>query len=298
MEINLKILNFNKMKNIFKNLIYIMALTFVVISCDEDETTFKPLSYPTDAFVAFETKSFDLTEASGETVITVFIATVNQTEDVSIGFSIESTNAIEGTHYEIVGNKSSFLITSGNYTDEIRIKPIDNTQTDGNKELTINLTATSSGALAYPGPDKNGSSITVRILDDDCPLELIGEYNELSEDTNGIGGSGWKVEAGPNENEYWVTGFFSDLFDYWGESFQPGFGNEGRILMTDNGDGTVTIDCQYMGQTLPGPWDYAMSGSGTYSACNKTLSINAFFDDGVDACPQGWLYTKLVLELK
>jgi len=52
MEINPINLKRNKMKKIFKSLFYITIMALVVISCDEDETTFNTLNYPEDAFVA------------------------------------------------------------------------------------------------------------------------------------------------------------------------------------------------------------------------------------------------------
>jgi len=279
-------------------------MALFVISCDENETTFVPLDLPQDAFVVFENDSFNVTESSTDDVIvTIYLATINQTSNVTVDFAITSEDAILGTHYEIVDNKTQFSIASGKYSDELRIRAIDNGETDGNKELIITLTGNSAGAnIGYNGPDSNNSSMSITILDDDCPLVLVGEYNELSEDVNTtrtyVGGSSWMIEATDNPNEYLISGFFKDLFTEWGEVFQEGFGYEGKVLMIDNGDGTVTIPCQYMGQTLPGPWDYSMSGTGTYSSCDKTLTISSAFDDGVAVCPVGWYTSDIVLELK
>lgn len=299
-EINLKNI---KMKNIFKSLICLFALALLATSCDEDETTYIPLDYPNDAFVAFEESIISVPEGSPtDIIVEVFLATINQNDNVTVDFEISSSNAILGTHYEIVDNKSQFSIESGKYSDDIRIRLIDNTDTDGNKELTITLTSNSSGAnIGYLGPDALGSSFVLKIIDDDCPVELVGEYNEISE-TQPFNVPGLttidKIEAGANANEYWIYGVYSELYSvYWGEVFQSGFGNEGLVQMIDNGDGTVSIPCQYLGQTLPGPYDYWISGTGNYSSCDKTLNLSfgLQFDD---TCTDNYGATTLLLELK
>ena len=281
----------------------------MLFSCDEDETVYTPLNLPGEAFVAFEGGTVTVPEGStDDIVVKVFLATVNQDANVTVDFTISSSNAVLGTHYEIVDSKSQFSIAAGEYSDDIIIRLIDNSDTDGNKELTITLTGNSAGAnIGYLGPDALGSSLDLMILDDDCPLELVGEYTELSDISNtgnadlaALGMSKEQsIEAGANPNEYWITGIYLSLMnDWWGESWQDGFGNEGKTLMIDNGDGTVTIPCQYLGQTLPGPWDYSVDGSGVYSSCDQTLSLTIYLSDVPNDCPRGWYVNELVLELK
>jgi len=162
------------MKNIFKSLIYIAVLSFFVISCDEDKTTFDPLNFPTDAFVAFGNGSIGVDEFNtDDIVITISLATVNQNDNVTVGFDISSPDAILGTHYEVVDNKTEFTIAAGEYTsDELKIRLIDNIENEENKAITITLMSASNGAiLGFPGPDSNGSKYVINILDDDCPKE-------------------------------------------------------------------------------------------------------------------------------
>lgn len=77
------------------------------------------------------------------------------------------------------------------------------------------------------------------------------------------------MTAGTEPGELIVSGIYYGLFDYWGEEFQTGFGNEGLVKIYLNSDGTVTLPNQYAGQTLPGPYDYYYNGSGTYNVCEK-----------------------------
>jgi hypothetical protein len=67
----------------------------------------------------------------------------------------------------------------------------------------------------------------------------------------------------------------SALFMGWGETFQPGFGNEGNVIFVPNlNSGGVDIPGQYFGQTLPGPYDYWIKGNGNWEGINRTMTIS------------------------
>lgn len=111
---------------------------------------------------------------------------------------------------------------------------------------------------------------------------FAGTYSEISDtNVNGWLTDGCTMTVGDTPNELIVSGIYAGLFAYWGETFQPGFGNEGLVSITLNADGTVTFPNQYVGQTLPGPYDYYYSGSGSYSLCDKTITLSFAmqFDD-------------------
>ena len=89
-----------------------------------------------------------------------------------------------------------------------------------------------------------------------------------------------------------IPAFLGCIFTGWGEVFQPGFGNEGDIILTIGlTDGTVTINLEYWGQTLPGPWDYQQNGGGTWSGCGAAPTMS--FDMLMDA--SGWKSSHLEL---
>lgn len=72
------------------------------------------------------------------------------------------------------------------------------------------------------------------------------------------------------------------LFEDWGETFQDNIAPAGNItLYIDLLTGGATFNCDYIGQTLPGPWDYWFSGEGTWEGFNKsmTVSYGLQFDD-------------------
>lgn len=79
-----------------------------------------------------------------------------------------------------------------------------------------------------------------------------------------------------------IPAFLGCVFTGWTEVFQAGFGNEGDIILTIGLlDGTIDINQEYMGQTLPGPYDYDQNGSGTWSGCGASPTMT--FDFGLDA---------------
>ena len=77
-----------------------------------------------------------------------------------------------------------------------------------------------------------------------------------------------------------IPALFYGIYFGWGESFQPGFGSEGNVTVDiDLATGDLTIAPQYFGQTLPGPYDYYIYGSGTYNGPVMTLTYSMNFDD-------------------
>lgn len=120
--------------------------------------------------------------------------------------------------------------------------------------------------------------------------EFLGDWSGTETDE---GGNTYDLNltltAGADENTLifaatdGTPALMSALFEGWGETFQPGFGNEGDIiLIVDLLTGGVSIDCSvYVGQTEPGPWDYWFRGIGTWEGFNKTMSFDFFlqFDD-------------------
>ena len=132
---------------------------------------------------------------------------------------------------------------------------------------------------------KTGNSYSFEEVGEKSDLDVnlfVGTYTELS-DTNP---NDWLTEdisisIGDEPNELIVAGIYEGLFDYWGEVFQPGFGNEGLVSIFLNADGSITLPDQYAGQTLPGPYDYYYNGSGSFNLCDKTITLSFAmqFDD-------------------
>jgi len=109
------------------------------------------------------------------------------------------------------------------------------------------------------------------------PLPITAFYGTLT----GTDEEGWTTfssEAGPGENQILITGLFGATFAGWGETFQAGHGNDGKALaQIDLETGTVVIDHQYWGQTLPGPYDYWIWGGGSWDGVSNTMTITYSF---------------------
>lgn len=270
------------MKNIYKFLSISVVCTLLFTACDQDETVYEALSFPSDAFVSFEANSLDVLESSTET-ITVTLNRATSAEDAASSLSIPftvNTTAVLDVDYTILDNKTSFDFAEGEYSDTIEIQAIDNLNEDGNKEIIIALTE--GNGIGFPGPDANGSSFTLNINDDDCAFELqdLGEASWSGSDNVSAG------EAGPNESlidasfdgtNLLLEGIgYAWLTDtgYWDEVVVV---SNKIITQVDLVSGIVTIDLQDLCETT---WvgapqaPYSIVGSGQYTSCSQTLVIN------------------------
>jgi hypothetical protein len=120
--------------------------------------------------------------------------------------------------------------------------------------------------------------------------EFLGEWSGTEVDEAGVE---YPINitfvAGPDPNtilfpvsDDGIPALMSGLYIGWGEAFQPEIDPGGNLYATINlNSGAIDFNCQYFGQTLPGPWDYWFSGEGTWEGFNKSMTINfgLQFDD-------------------
>jgi hypothetical protein len=269
------------MKNIFNSIIYLLVMALFIVSCDEDETTYEPLNYPSDSFVAIETGDAVVLESSTDpVVINVFYAntTDGHTSAVTVDFQI-SGNGVEGTHYTIKDNKTQLSFPPGVFNDNITIIPIDNVVEDGDKLLTLTLTG-SSASIGYPGPDENGKSVNITFTDDDCSF-TFADLDGIS----WIGTDNASGSQGPNATQIttlfdgtnllmkgiaygWLTG------SYWDEVVVA---DAPVIVNMDPISGAFTIAEQYLCDTTwlgnPQP-TYSISANGQYFSCLHKMIVN------------------------
>lgn len=280
-SINLKL---NKMKKIFKSLIYITAMALLVVSCDEDETTFNTLNYPTDAFIAVDGGDITVLESTPnpiDIIVNYSNTVAGSSSEVKVDFTIQSDNAVEGVDYTIVDNKTQLTYPVGQFVDKVTIIPIDNSIEDGDKILNFSIT-NSSVSLGYPGAVDSGTSIVITLTDDDCAFTF--------EDLDGIAWSGSDnvpgSQAGPNPTQ------ISTLFDgtnllmnglafawltdtsYWDEVVIE---SEPVIVDMDPITGEFTIAEQFLANTTwngsPQP-TYSISANGQYFSCLQLMVVN------------------------
>lgn len=271
------------MKKIFKSLIYITVMALFVVSCNEDDTTFTPLNFPSDSFIALESAANIVTLESNSDPIEIVVdyanTTAAHTSEVSVNFTITSTNAVEGVNYTIEGDKTKLTFPAGVFSQKIVIIPIDNSIEDGDKNLTITLTS-SSVHVGLPGPDANNTSIGVTLTDDDCAFTF--------EDLDGIewiGTDNASGSQGPNATQIKTTFDGTNLFmegiaygwmtntGYWNEVIVDSFP---VIVDMDPITGEFTVAFQELATTT---WNgnpqtpYQISATGQYFSCLKSAVV-------------------------
>lgn len=116
--------------------------------------------------------------------------------------------------------------------------------------------------------------------------EFLGDWSYVETGSGESAGTITMSDAGDGKltlelvsSEVGLPPVMSWLFIDWGESFQPGFADQGNIVIEPNlNSGGVTILKQYWGQTLPGPWDYWIHGSGNWEGINQTMTLDYAMD--------------------
>ncbi|HSQ47365.1 MAG TPA: hypothetical protein VLM44_10675 [Lutibacter sp.] len=270
------------MKKIFKSLIYVTVIAFFAVSCDENDTVFTPLSFPEDAFIAFEDASpitvLESNTAPIEIIVNYANTLPNAKTAVTVDYTITSETAVKGVHYTIVGEANKLTFAPGELNAKIIIIPIDNLMEDGNKVLNITLT-NSSVAVGLPGPDASNKSIVVTLTDDDCAFTFA--------DLDGvkwIGTDNATGDNGPNQTQI-TTSFdgtnllmggiaYGWLTGPWDEVVVD---SEPVIVVMDPVTGVFTIAEQYLCTTT---WngsvqdDYSISATGQYFSCLTKMTVN------------------------
>jgi hypothetical protein len=267
-----------------KKIFTIIAVVALFISCDENKETIDTLSYPADAFVSFSTTSVSVLESSTDVINIVLNLSTSldaATTPTSVGYTITTENATEGVQYTVVDGKSSFDLSAGVFSDTLQILPIDNTEEDGDKVITITLTDAPVG-LGFPGPDGLGKTMTLTIQDDDCAYSL-----------EGLGAAAWggidsvgSGEAGPNDSLI-TTSFDGTNLLLEGISYawitDTGYWDEVVTLShkvtveLDLATGAINIPLQPLCETT---WNgdaqpaYSIAATGIYTSCSETMVIN------------------------
>ncbi|MCD4678954.1 MAG: hypothetical protein K8S00_01075 [Bacteroidales bacterium] len=196
--------------------------------------------------------------------------------------------------WEVVGHGATITPGNPSYTAEILFN-----QSDVDVTAQVKVTETTQGGITSEPISMDVALAKFKPMDFN---EFVGQW--VGTETDG-GGVDHPVDVTVTGDETSGTITFpciagtptmmGPLFEGWGELFQPGIGNEGNVIVNiDLLTGGVTISCQYMGQTLPGPWDYWFAGAGTWEGFNKsmTFSYGLQWDD---ACGDDYNYSTMVI---
>lgn len=260
------------MKNIFKILGLLIILAMITTACKKSDVEKAQEGYDYNAIVPiiYSVSGPTTTSASGLAPVT-YLA-------MPRGGSTYS--------WEVIGHGATIDVLSPSYTANITFD-----QSDVDKTVQLKcIETTSAGKVSDPYVmDVQLTKFKPMTFD-----EFLGTWACVETDEGGnVFEFNLDLAAGPGTNELifavsvdGIPALMSGLFLDWGEAFQSTIEPYGNISAIVNlNSGAIDINCQYMGQTLPGPWDYNFSGEGTWEGFNKTMTINYAlqWDDNCDA---------------
>jgi hypothetical protein len=248
------------MKTIFKilGLLIIMAMVYTACKKSDVEKAQESYDYNNIDPIIYSITGPSVTAASG-------LAPVTYTATPRGGSTYT---------WEVNGHGATINVLDPSYSAEITFD-----QSDLDKEVQVICVEKTSGGKVS---DPYILDVTITKFKPMTFDEFIGTWTGTEVDE---GGNEFDITveltAGPGENTLifpatsGIPALMSDLFaNNWGETFQDNIPPGGNLTATINLEsGAVDIFCQYMGQTLPGPWDYWFSGSGTWEGFNKSMSI-------------------------
>lgn len=287
---------FENIKMTIMNLFYkyLRILPFAILatffsSCEEVPDV---LSYTGEDFYRFASPTSAIAENSPDPVSIPVIFTSKAGATASGTIQFEVSGGQEGVDYTLVNADKSLSISSGNgFQGLIQIQPLDNSESsDTDIELTITLLNGSNGTIGFPGPDNtNSASHTLTIIDDDCPVIPIGgTYASVSRGTSTDGCcteeiTGFQAEITITDNG---DGTFT-LNDFSGGIYLEWYDDYG-LTSQDQSPATFTID-DPVNNTIAfvagsgEPFGESLSATGTYDPCTGNISYswqNGWGDEG------------------
>lgn len=158
-----------------------MILVLLAAACD----TYEPPQYEGPEFVNFEEREIIIREGEGEALVKVNIGGARTIGPVSIQYTAKpNDNAVALYSIE---DEGSLTIPGGESSATIKITPLDNAIPDGEKTVALEIISVNNVNynIGFPGPDRLNATTTVKIIDDDCPLDrsfITGTIVETSDD--------------------------------------------------------------------------------------------------------------------
>lgn len=148
-------------------------------------------------------------------------------------------------------------------------------QSDVDVNVTITVTETTQGGKTSEAVTK---AVSLKKFKAMAIEEFLGSWTGTE---NGVATTLTAV-AGPDATSITfkaangLPAIQAPIFIGWGETFQPGHDPNGDITLNLNlNTGDISF-AHYWGQTLPGPYDYWISGSGLWSGVDKSLRFTCW----------------------
>ena len=211
------------------SLVILMAL-----GCDGDDTGLANISA---TFAQLDdNRTVTVLENSGTAVGIMVILGGPQATDTQIEFDVT------GDASRYVLSSSSLSVPAGETTGVITLTPVDNEDIDGDVEIVVTLSSSSSLPIGIGGDGISSVNKTIKIVDDNVPcndyvITIIADeygseatYDLLDADGNTIlSGGPFSDTGGPTTEEITnitlADGCYTlRVFDYWGDSWGAGGG--------------------------------------------------------------------------
>ena len=166
-------------------LLFSLAIALVFTSCEKQENV---MFTSEKGFVQFATASSSTVENSETaTVISVvFGGNASQnTSGITVDFEVTSSDA---ARYSISPASGTVAIPAGEVSAEITFTPLNNLLVDGNVDVVISLSNTSSVPVGLGGEGVNFNKFEITLVDDDCPIAIndwVGTYTVFENFTGG-----------------------------------------------------------------------------------------------------------------
>ena len=266
-------------------------------SCKDDD------NLPTDIvseFVFLTETSFSMNELTNsmqgnEIEIHAQMLADARAQDVVVNLEITTTNAMEGTDFEIVSSAKTIVIPAGSFTsiEGFKIRAINNiTSSTDQRFINISISSVSDSAI------KIGKGITnpadavaiIEIIDDEC-----------SDDISIFNNAEWEF-SGSNTFYYsdytgsFTTGVNGDMMTITGDigNYDVGISVITTLVPNPSAPTTGTIiftDTSTIGND--GTYDYrwVLAEEGTYDICARTiqLSVRLEYIDIYGPDPTAWV---------
>jgi hypothetical protein len=182
-------------------LLFSLIASLVFTNCEQQENiTFDN----NNGFVQFAQTEASIVENSADPIeVTVLFGGSAEQNSMGITVNYELTSA-DTTRYTVTPAGGTLMIPAGEVEANILLTPINNLFVDGNADISISLAASSSVPVGLGGAGLAFNTLSITIVDDDCPISINDFVGTYSVDEN--------FTAGRNSP--------SGLNDFFGESYQ------------------------------------------------------------------------------
>jgi hypothetical protein len=282
-----------------KNIKFFLSLSILIMfaSCKDDDNLTTDI---VSEFVFLAETSFSMNEltnstAGNEIEIHAQMLAEARTQDVVINLEITTTNAAEGTDFEIVSTSNTIVIPAGSFTstEAFKIRAINNLVSSIDQRfINISISSVSDSSI------KIGKGITnpadavaiIEIVDDEC-----------SDDFSLFNNAAWDF-AGSNTFYYsdytgsFATAINGEMMTIIGDIGNYDLGISVITTLIPNPSAPTTGTIIFAGASTignDGTYDYRwiLTEEGTYDICAKTiqLSVTLQYIDIYGPDPTAWI---------